>query len=487
MHLLRLPLLSVGAFLLRGVMWLLTAVHRILQLMVPMPVLGRPGGFAAAWKRQSFEKNIALIGLISIWIGIVCNEWVLTKLLSPDGEMESQNRVAVWLFNMLCIALGLFCVQMGKRIASRDVLLRLSRSYPRTCASFIGLVLMVLLVVCAEGIFYGLNQYHEEQTVAETSWIRMPPPEKDRRADEHPPQRVRGWNIPDSVLGYTLPPNAQIVDKTTRGGTLLYQATYTTDAYHRRITPIDYLEQRHKFLLFFGCSMTFGLGVNDDETMPFYMAQYASHYHPYNYGVSGYGPHYMLAQLQRGTLTKEINENEGIGIYTFIDHHIDRAIGTMRVYNQWEEHAPFYTLDAHDRLVRKGDFTSGRRVVSFLYWVLGKSQILQYFNVTFPTSISEEHIRLTARIIAEAHTVFHQQFPHAEFYVLLYPGVSRGHNLIPYLVEAGVKYLDYSNFIDWPHPELTQVDGAHPTAQGHRVVAAQLAKELGILDEDRER
>ena len=79
--------------------------------------------------------------------------------------------------------------------------------------------------------------------------------------------------------------------------------------------------------------MTFGLGVNDNETMPFYVAHFASHYRPYNYGVSGYGPHNMLAQLQRGNLTKEINENHGIAIYTFIDHHIDRAIRTMRVYN----------------------------------------------------------------------------------------------------------------------------------------------------------
>ena len=41
--------------------------------------------------------------------------------------------------------------------------------------------------------------------------------------------------------------------------------------------------------------MTFGLWVNDDETMPFYAAQYASHYRPYNYGVSGYGPNHMLS------------------------------------------------------------------------------------------------------------------------------------------------------------------------------------------------
>ena len=82
-----------------------------------------------------------------------------------------------------------------------------------------------------------------------------------------------------------------------------HNGTYTTDAYSRRVTPIDHLEQRSSFLLFFGCSVTFGLWVNDDETMP-YVAQYASHYRPYNYGVSGYGSHHMLAQLQSRELKK---------------------------------------------------------------------------------------------------------------------------------------------------------------------------------------
>jgi hypothetical protein len=343
--------------------------------------------------------------------------------------------------------------------------------------------LTVFLVVCAEGIFYGLNHYQQEQP-AEVTWSRLPSPRAEEGGGVPPSQRGQSWHIADPFLGHILPPNAHIVYKMVQEGTLIYQATFTTDAYHRRITPIDHLEQRHKFLLFFGCSMTFGLGVNDDETMPFYAAQYASHYRPYNYGVSGYGPHYMLAQLQRGTLTKEMHENGGIAIYTFIDHHINRAIGTMRVYNDWEEHAPFYTLDAHNRLVRKGDFTSGRPLVSFLYWVLGKSQIFQYYHISFPVRIRAEHIRLTARIIAAARTAFHQQFPHAEFYVLLYPGVRRGQDLIPYLAQAGVKYLDYSHLIDWPQPGLTLADGSHPTAQGHRTVATQLAKDLGISDGD---
>jgi len=495
MLLLRLPIHNVRTRLLRRVIWLLRAVHRTSQRLELVPALSRLGGFVAIQTQQSpepkrhrssFEKNLVFIGYTLMCAGVGCNEWVLTKLLSPEGVVEIQNRIAVWLFDILCIALGLFCVKMGKRLPSRDIFLRLSQSYPRTLACSIGLVLTVLLAICAEGIFYGLNQYHKEQVVEDISWIGLPPPDEKGGVGASPPRRGQGWSIPDPFLGYTLPPNVQITDIRQRDGQRLYQAVYTTDAYHRRITPMNQREQRRNFLLFFGCSMTFGLGVNDNETMPFYVAQDASHYRAYNYGVSGYGPHHMLAQLQRGALSKEIHESQGIALYTFIDHHINRAIGAMRVYNQWEQRAPFYTIDAQDNLVRQGDFTSGRPLLSFLYWVLGKSQILQYYNIAFPVSIREEHIRLTARIIAEARAVFSQQFPSAEFYVLLYPGVRRGKAIIPYLAEAGIKYLDYASFIDWPHQELTLPDGAHPTAQGHKIVAAQLAKDLGIFDGDGE-
>jgi len=397
--------------------------------------------------------------------------------------------VAIWLFDIVLLSLGFCLLMFGKLAPSRDVLRRLSQSYPRTLALSIGLILVVITVVCTEGIFYGLNQYGQKDMIGETSWSRMHPAEKKGGFSAHPPRRVRGSAIADAVLGYTLPKNAQIADKMAFRGKLIYNGTYTTDAYSRRVTPVNHREQQSNFLLFFGCSMTFGLWVNDDETMPFYVAQYASHYRPYNYGVSGYGPNHMLAQLQRGPFTQEIHENHGIAIYTFIDDHINRAIGRMRVYNQGAGHSPFYTLDAHDRLVRQGSFTSGRPLVSFLYWALGHSQNFTYFNtISFPATIREEHIRLTASIIAEARNAFQKQFPRGEFYVLLYPGVKLGKAMMPYLERAGVHYFDYSSFIAWPQPGLTlEEPSGHPTAQGHRVVAAQLAKDLGIVDGDDER
>jgi hypothetical protein len=437
---------------------------------------------------SAFEKKLVCIGFLIICTGIICNEWVLTELLSPDDVVEIQNRIAVWLFDILLICLGLFLMMMGKFVSSRDVFRRLSQTYPRTLAGSIGLVLTVLMIACTEGIFYGLHHYGQKDMISESSWIRMPPADREGGFSAPTPRRVHGSVIADPVLGYTLPQNAQIADKMEFQGKRIYEGTYTTDAYSRRVTPIDQGEQRRNFILFFGCSMTFGLWVNDDETMPFYVAQHALHYRPYNYGVSGYGPNHMLAQLQRGDLPQEIHENHGIALYTFIDDHINRAIGRMLVYNQGTGSSPFYMLDVHDRLVSKGNFTSGRPLVSFLYWTLGKSQIFTHFNtISFPARIREEHIRLTARIIEEARNAFQKQFPSGKFYVLLYPGVKRGKDIIPYFERAGVKYFDYASFIAWPQPGLTlEEPSQHPTAQGHKTVAAQLAKDLGISEGDGE-
>jgi hypothetical protein len=100
----------------------------------------------------------------------------LTKLLSSDGEVEIRKRIAIWLFDILLLALGLVLTMVGKAIASRDILRRLSQTYPRALAGSIGLVLTVVMVVCTEGIFYGLNHYHKETVVHDVSWMRLPPP-----------------------------------------------------------------------------------------------------------------------------------------------------------------------------------------------------------------------------------------------------------------------------------------------------------------------
>ncbi len=101
-----------------------------------------------------------------------------------------------------------------------------------------------------------------------------------------------------------------------------------------------------------------------------------------------------------------------------------------------------------DLLVRDGDFTSGSPILSLIYKLLDKSQIAQYFKIQFPLWITESHIRLTAKVIEDCRDAYSKNFGNDNFYVVISSGsYENNRRLIPYLEEAGIKYIDYSNLL----------------------------------------
>ena len=82
-------------------------------------------------------------------------------------------------------------------------------------------------------------------------------------------------------------------------------------------------------------------------------------------------------------------------------------------------------------------------------------------------------------MIEEASKGFEKNFGSDDFYVVFYPPGACTPRLIPYLDEARVKYLDYSSLFTFDDDGLWIPDG-HPTAFGHKLVAEQLAADLGI-------
>jgi hypothetical protein len=74
---------------------------------------------------------------------------------------------------------------------------------------------------------------------------------------------------------------------------LIYDVTYTIDADGLRIAAgLDENPHDNRCMLFFGCSFTFGEGVDDHEAMP-YVAGTLANLRAYNFGFPGYGPHQM--------------------------------------------------------------------------------------------------------------------------------------------------------------------------------------------------
>lgn len=268
-------------------------------------------------------------------------------------------------------------------------------------------------------------------------------------------------------------------------GSDIFQSRYTIDEHGRRVTPGDETADRPLFMLFFGCSFIFGEGVNDDQTLPYFLARDAPCYTPYNYAFIGYGPQQMLAMLERGQSALHVKQPRGIAIYGYMGEpgvgQIDRAIGSLHIHG-WAKHFPYYYLDDTGALRRDRDFASGRRVRSLAYSALRRSAIVRVFGINHPLWITEDHVRLTAAVIQESAKAFRRVYNSDAFYVVSFPHATPKENraLIDLLTAAGVRCLDYSAIPEFSQPGYRIEGDEHPSARWNERLAALIARDLGI-------
>lgn len=95
-------------------------------------------------------------------------------------------------------------------------------------------------------------------------------------------------------IGYQGKPGKYSVVRSTAGGKILYRANYTIGEDGFRVTPGN--NRNGPKINFLGCSLTFGEGLNDDQTLPFYVSRLGKS-EVKNFGFHGYGPHQALAIL----------------------------------------------------------------------------------------------------------------------------------------------------------------------------------------------
>jgi len=135
----------------------------------------------------------------------------------------------------------------------------------------------------------------------------------------------------------------------------IYNVTYTIKD-RLRYTP-NSNEKSQNCVLFFGCSFTYGEGLSDSSTLPFYFNQFAKNeYKILNYGFHGYGTNHMLALIEN-RVTKDIQgcKNKKIAIYSFIPDHVARAAGYRELYRRGAK-GPRYAI-INGKLKKVGDFS----------------------------------------------------------------------------------------------------------------------------------
>jgi hypothetical protein len=290
---------------------------------------------------------------------------------------------------------------------------------------------------------------------------------------------------PDTLLGFRPYGKAFQSGKKTFLDTLIYSMSYHLDTNGHRVTP-DSLTTKEKFAIFWGCSFTFGDGLNDNETIPFYFSKNSGNYQGYNFGYSGFGPNHALIKLQHDSLSKNISQKDGIGFFVFIHDHVNRTIGSMSNYAFNQGKSPDFEIE-NNQVVHKGFFRDVHPTRTWFYSKMAGSSFFRFFKIGHPFRLNEEHFTLTAKVLEEISKEYQKQFHNDQFYVIMYPSMypedyEADENIINYLKANKIKYLDYRKLFNPVQKGNYIPHDNHPSASANDILTKQILKDLKMSD-----
>lgn len=286
--------------------------------------------------------------------------------------------------------------------------------------------------------------------------------------------KVRHWQYPrefieDQNLGRRHRPSSEVRHIQRTENTIVYDAIYSFDQYGRRYAEVSHPEKRTKFIILYGCSYTYGNGLNDNQTLNYFLAKKLPDFYPYNYAIGASGTNSMLALIQENGFHRQIPQTGGIFIYVYINAHIDRAAGLLPSV-RWNKDTPNFDFDDEDHLVRNGTIKSAHPIRLKFYSLI--DQILSFLgrrNVIFP-NVGEKEITYTCNLIEESKKEFLKQYPESQFFTFVHPLSGMDPR-----VEQCLKSKNVSILYSMPLPEKTTIKGdGHPNEKANEFIAEQL-------------
>lgn len=224
----------------------------------------------------------------------------------------------------------------------------------------------------------------------------------------------------DTLFGHRAPSPGEVRQKcyVNPGRKVVFDKTYTIAENGFRYTP-EPEGEKNDFLAMFGCSFTFGLGVDDAETLPAYLAYFRPRTHVYNFAYPSWSPSQLLLILQQGVLD-QIQEKDGTAVYVFIHDHLRRIVPDMK-NDAWVRHFPAFLPGKNGTPIYAGSMEEVYPWGTWFYDVLQQEHYVQWSGMLIPQNPARETFELCAEMLAEARKLYCQKFPQSEFYVLIEP------------------------------------------------------------------
>ncbi|GEM_PF-5708532 len=190
-------------------------------------------------------------------------------------------------------------------------------------------------------------------------------------------------------VGYRLYPNIESKVQLLEGSRSVFTVTYRTDEFgRRRHSPASSsVIARPRFLAIFGASTAFGMGLEDEETLAYFLHTQATRYEVFNYAADGYGPQSAFALVDANVLQDEVVQDRGIAIYVLqllpgVGGHAQTMSASFELtMARWGESLTFYDLDASGRPMLRGTL---RDVSPLRFYAFRFLQNFQLLNLLWP-------------------------------------------------------------------------------------------------------
>ena len=256
----------------------------------------------------------------------------------------------------------------------------------------------------------------------------------------------------------------------------VYDVTYTIDAHGWRMTPRTSHEAATS-VAFFGCSYTFGEGVNDNETLPSrFEEKSAGRFTAFNFAFQGYGPHQMLTILENELEKPALSaQRPRYAIYQALTTHVTRCTGRAL----WDKSGPRYVLNEQGEAVYTGPFEN--LYVSNFMKIMTRSSVWRRWSASTSPSTAAD-VDLYVGIVTKAAEIFHKRYG-GEFYVLLWPAwpgdEGRYAQVFTKLSANKIRVIKVENLLPDHNPDEGKyripID-THPSPLAYEKIAEGLAK-----------
>ena len=189
----------------------------------------------------------------------------------------------------------------------------------------------------------------------------------------------------DPVLGYRPAPNASFDATVAVDDEILFQVTYDNDEHGYRRQPPARATSPARSVLCFGCSFTYGWGLENEETYPWLLQEaLGADWQVHNLAFNGYGPQQMLASLEGGYAEAAARVPPSDAIYLALDTHAARVTGR----GGYATKEPRFVLLPDGTVKRHGRFGDDPRNL-----IRGRlRRLARHWNVARVLSLSLIHI-----------------------------------------------------------------------------------------------